>query len=60
MRNDIRNIIQIVSSDTSRKKGSVENGDGEKKERKEDGDHCEKTEADGLVIITALVTSCIR
>ncbi|KDR14050.1 phosphoinositide 3-kinase regulatory subunit 4 isoform X2 [Zootermopsis nevadensis] len=60
LRNDMQNIIQIVSSDTSKKKGSVGNGDGEKKECKEDGEHGEKTEADGLVIITALVTSCIR
>jgi hypothetical protein len=60
LRNDMQNIIQIISTNTSKEKGNDDNGDGKKKDCKEYGEQGEKTEADGLVIITALVTSCIR
>lgn len=56
----MQNIIQIISTNTSKEKGNDDNGDGKKKDCKEYGEQGEKTEADGLVIITALVTSCIR
>jgi hypothetical protein len=59
LRKDMQNIIKILRTDIGEEKGSVESGDGDKKEREDDGDS-ENAEADGLVIITALVTSCIR
>lgn len=55
----MQNIINIFSNNICVEKGSVESSDGKKKSE-ESVDHSEKTEADGLVIITALVTSCIR
>jgi hypothetical protein len=61
LRKDMQNIIKILSADEGEEKGSVESGDGEMKKKSEkDGDDGEKVEAGGLVIITALVTSCIR
>jgi hypothetical protein len=59
LRQDMQNIINIFSNNICVEKGSVESSDGKKKSE-ESVDHSEKTEADGLVIITALVTSCIR
>ncbi|PNF29120.1 hypothetical protein B7P43_G12623, partial [Cryptotermes secundus] len=60
LRKDMQNIIKILRTDIGEEKGSVESGDGDWKEREEDGGDSENSEADGLVIITALVTSCIR
>ncbi|XP_069690077.1 phosphoinositide 3-kinase regulatory subunit 4 isoform X4 [Periplaneta americana] len=71
LRKDMQNIIKILSNEENEEKGSVESGQIEKKDCEESGsergkdiiievNEGEKTEADGLVIITALVTSCIR
>jgi hypothetical protein len=60
LKNDMKNIIRILRTDIGEEKGSVKSGDGDKKDREEDGGDNESAEADGLVIITALVTSCIR
>jgi hypothetical protein len=55
LRKDMQNIIKILKTDIGEEEGSVK-----KESEEEDGDDSENAEADGLVIITALVTSCIR
>jgi hypothetical protein len=60
LRKDMQNIIKILRTDIGEEKTSVKGGDEDKKEMEEDGGDSENAEADGLVIITALVTSCIR
>jgi hypothetical protein len=60
LRKDMQNIIKILRTDIGEEKGSVESGNRDEKEREEDSGDSENAEADGLVIITALVTSCIR
>jgi hypothetical protein len=60
LRKDMQNIIKILRTDIGQEEGKDENTGGERKEGAFDGSDEETTEADGLVIITALVTSCIR
>lgn len=60
LRKDMQNIIKILRTDIGQEEGNVGSVDGEEKEGAEDGSDEETAEADGLVIITALVTSCIR
>jgi 3'-phosphoadenosine 5'-phosphosulfate sulfotransferase len=57
LRKDMQNIIKILRTDSGQEEGNVESIGGERKESAVDE---ETAEADGLVIITALVTSCIR
>jgi len=52
----MQNIIKILRTDIGQEEGNVE---GRKEDAVDDSDE-ETAEADGLVIITALVTSCIR
>lgn len=56
----MQNIIKILRTDVSQEEGNVESIGGERKEGAVDDSDDETAEADGLVIITALVTSCIR
>jgi 3'-phosphoadenosine 5'-phosphosulfate sulfotransferase len=59
LRKDMQNIIKILRTDVGQE-GNVESIGGERKEGAIDDSDEETAEADGLVIITALVTSCIR
>ena len=59
LRKDMQNIIKILRTD-SQEEGNVESIGGERKEGAVDDSDEETADADGLVIITALVTSCIR
>lgn len=56
----MQNIIKILRTDVGQEEGNVEGIGGERKEDAVDNSDEETAEADGLVIITALVTSCIR
>jgi phosphoinositide-3-kinase regulatory subunit 4 len=60
LRKDMQNIIKILRTDVGQEEGNVEGIGGERKEDAVDDSDEETAEADGLVIITALVTSCIR
>jgi hypothetical protein len=60
LRKDMQNVIRILQTDVCKEEGNVESVDGERKVGAGDGSEEETAEADGLVIITALVTSCIR
>ena len=60
LRKDMQNIIKILRTDVGQEEGNVEGIGGERKEDAVDNSDEETAEADGLVIITALVTSCIR
>jgi len=60
LRKDMQNIIKILRTDISQEEGNVESIGGVRKEGAVDDSDEETAEADGLVIITALVTSCIR
>lgn len=60
LRKDMQNIIKILRTDIGQEEGNVESIGGERKEHAVDDSDEETAEADGLVIITALVTSCIR
>lgn len=57
LKKDIKNIINIISN---RKESSGSANDNEKAEEKCDPINDCNNGSEGLVIITALVTSCIR
>jgi hypothetical protein len=59
LRKDMQNIIKILRTDIGQEEGNAESIGGESREGAVESDE-EAAEADGLVIITALVTSCIR
>jgi hypothetical protein len=56
----MENIIKKFRTDIDEENGCTKSSSEDKKEREDDGGDSENAEADGLVIITALVTSCIR
>jgi len=60
LRKDMQNIIKILRTDIGQEEGNVESIGGERKDTAVDDSDEETADADGLVIITALVTSCIR
>jgi hypothetical protein len=60
LRKDMQNIIKILRTDIGQEEGNLESIGGESKEGTVDDSDEDNAEADGLVIITALVTSCIR
>ncbi|XP_067007759.1 phosphoinositide 3-kinase regulatory subunit 4 [Anabrus simplex] len=60
LRKDIKNIINILNPEgENNKKNDADKGE-EEEEEKTDAASCSGVGADGLIIITALVTSCIR